>query len=312
MVMEKIKRQIKDLADECLEAGKQERPENLWLREMYERFRKEAGGSGKAETDALIYYRMYGKNPGKSSDTLKIRYWRTGRHFPSGRETCTEFGKALNLAEAEQKYLMQAYFDRSDCVFKEESEQELYITRRNVMDELVKEYLDKVHPALKLRLYRFGEDMDHCLRHLYYTDAKRYLKNCPIEKIEVERHITSISYESEFSRQIKLLGEIPRKTMIRHLLLFGMPFLNRELMSQRLEILGYLPLLKDHTQVTGSRLDQLLLGFLEIYEKSCTGKEPLECLRWFRQSYSFLDGYLEKNNNTELRFLYFKALRDNR
>lgn len=310
--MEKIKRKIKELADECLEAGKKERPENLWLKERYERFRKEAGGIGKAETDALIYYRMYGKNPGKSSDTLKIRYWRTGRHVPSGREACTEFGKALNLTEAEQKYLMQAYFDRSDCVFKEESQQELYVKRRNVMDELGKEYLDKVHPTLKLRLYRFGEDMNRCLRHLYYTDAKRYLKNCPIEKTEVERHITSINYESEFGRQIKLLGEIPRKTMIRHLFLFSMPFLNRELMSQRLEALGYLPLLKEHTQVDGSHLDRLLLGILELYEECCTGKEPMECLKWFRQSYSFLDRYLEKNNSTELRFLYFKALRENR
>ena len=87
-----------------------------------------------------------------------------------------------------------------------------------------------------------------------------------MEEIEVEPHITSINYESEFSRQMKLLGEIPRKTMILHLLIFSMPFINRELMNKRLESFGYLHLDREHTQVDGSRLDQLLL-VLEIHLK---------------------------------------------
>lgn len=308
--MEKVKKQIRALADDCLEAGKRERPENLWLKSMYERFRKESGGLGKAEADKFLYWKMYGEMPQKNSDTLKIRYWRTGRHLPATREFCMGFGRALNLSETEMKYLIQAYFDRSDYVFTEESEHHLYKKRRQMMDELIREYLDKVHPALKLRLYRFGDDMEHSLRHLYYTDAKRYLKNSPVEETEVERHITSINYESEFSRQIKLLGEIPRKTMIRHLILFSLPFLNRELMNQRLEAFGYLPLTEEHTQVDGSCLDALLLGILEFYEKSCVGKEPMECLRWFRQTYAFLDRHLEKQDNMSLRFLYFKALKE--
>lgn len=308
--MEKLKKQILFLVDNCLETEKRERPENQWIKRMYERFREGSGGLGKAETDNCIYQKMYKRLPVKASDTLKIRYWRTGRHLPSTREQCIAFGQALDLSEEEMLYLIQGYYDRCDQIFEEESEQEIYKKRRMQMDELIKEYLDKVHPSLKLRLYRFGNDMEHSLRHLYYTDAKSYLKDCLMEEIEVERHITSINYESEFSRQIKLLGEIPRKTMIRHLFIFSMPFINRELMNQRLKNFGYLPLSREHTQVDGSRLDELVLGMLRLYEKYCTGKEPLECIKWFHQSYAWLDHYLEAKGNTSLRFLYFKALKD--
>jgi len=308
--MEKLKKQILFLVDNCLETEKKERPENQWIKMMYERFRKTSGGLGKAETDNCIYQKMYGKSPVKASDTLKIRYWRTGRHLPSTREQCMAFGHALDLSEEEMLYLIQGYYDRCDQVFEEESDQEIYRNRRMQMDELIKEYLDKVHPSLKHRLYRFGNNMEHSLRHLYYTDAKSYLKNCLMEEIEVECHITSINYESEFSRQIKLLGEIPRKTMIRHLFIFSMPFLNQDLMNQRLEKLGYLPLSREHTQVDGSRLDDLVIGMLSLYEMYCTGKEPLECIKWFHQSYGWMDQYLESLGNTSLRFLYFKALKE--
>lgn len=308
--MEKIEKQIRMLVDNCLEAGKKERPENQWMKLKYDRFRIEAGGLAKAEADKYIYRKMYGADPAKASDTLKIRYWRTGRHLPVTREQCITFGRAINLSEKEMKYMIQAYYDRCDYVFEEGSQQHVYLKRKLQMDELVKEYLEKVHPSLKLRLYRFGNNMEHNLRHLYYTDAKSYLKNCTVEEIEVEPHITSINYESEFSRQMKLLGEIPRKTMIRHLLIFSMPFINRELMNKRLELFGYLPLDREHTQVDGSRLDQLLLGVFELYEKYCTGKEPLECVKWFHHMYSVLDHYLENIGNTSLRFLHFKALKE--
>lgn len=309
MVMDKIKKQLLALADTCMEEGRKERPENQWINRMYERFCTKSGGLRKADADKQIYKKMYGTDPKRPSDTLKIRYWRTGWHLPSTREQCIKFGCAINLSEAEMMYLIQAYYDRSDYVFEEESSQEIYLKRRQQMDELIQEYLNKIHPTLKLRFYRFGNDMEHNLRHLYYTDAKSYLKNCSLEDIEVERHITSINYESEFRRQMKLLGEIPRKTMIRHLFLFSMPFINRELMNQRLKMFGYLPLTPKHTQVDGSCLDRLVLGMLHLYELCCTGKDPVECLKWFHQSYLIVDQHLKKHENTSLRFLFFKALK---
>ena len=53
----------------------------------------------------------------------------------------------------------------------------------------------------------------------------------------------------------------------------------------------------------------LILGFLELYEEECSGKDPESCSRWFREAYGILDRYLEERGNTSLRFLYFKALK---
>lgn len=310
--MYKLKHQIITLADDCLPTGKQERPENLWMQRMYERFRKESGNLRKAEADALLYRKMYDSFPERSSDTLKIRYWRTGHHLPGTRKQCIDFGQALGLSKEEQKYLIQAYYDRCDLVFEVESEDATYQERKGKMELLLQEYLDKVHPSLKWKLYRYGIDVEHHLRHLYYTDAKSYVQCKLVENIDVERHIVSINYESEFSRQIKLLGEIPRRTMIRHLLLLSIPFVNEELLSERLKDFGYLSLCKEHTQVDGSRLDQLLIGMLNLYEDYCTGKDPMECLEWMHHAYAILDHHLEEKKNQSLRFLYFKALKSNR
>lgn len=307
--MENTQRTLQRLADSCLEQGKKERPEKQWLGRMYDRFRKENGDLGKAEADELIYMKMYAQVPKKSSDTLKIRYWRTGRHLPVSREQCLSLGKALELDGEETRYLMQGYYDRSDLVFETEQEDGAYRQRMGLLNELIQEYLDKVHPIVKNRLYRSGADMEHSLRHIYYTDAKSYMEAREPDQTEVKKHIASINYVSEFNRQMKLLGEIPRRTMIRHLLLFSVPFVNRELLNSRLEAFGYLPLDAGHTQVDKSRLDALVLGFLELYEKNCGGKDPEECSRWFRGAYGVLDRYLEKKGNNSLRFLYFKALK---
>lgn len=308
--MKEIEDAILHLAEECLTLGQQERYELRWLKTVYDRFRAAAGNLGKTEADQLIYAKMYGMPPEKTSDTLKIRYWRTGRHLPANREQCVSFGKALELTEQEQLYLIQAYYDRSDCVFEAEQKSELYLNRKELMKELAGEYLDKVHPVIKLQLYRAGRNLEHSLRHLYYTDAKRYQEAGTLEETEVERHISSLNYESEFSQQMKGLGEISRRTMIRHLLIFGIPFINRELLSTRLKAFGYLPLDEQHTQVDGSCLDRLLLGFLELYEKNCTGKGPEFCSRWFHGAYRILDRFLEEQDSASLRFLYFKALKD--
>ena len=302
-------KRILALAEECIRLGKQERPEKQWIGRMYERFRAANGMPGKAETDGLIFRKMYGNAPEKASDTLKIRYWRTGRHLPGSREQCKAFGRALELSADETQYLIQGYYDRCDRVFETEEPDAVYLERIRLLGQLKQEYLDKVHPVIRLQIYQAGTELEQSLRHLYYTDASRYFSFREPEKIEIGRHITSINYLSEFGRQMKLLGEIPRRTMIRHLLLFGMPFINRRLISCRLEHFGYLPLSPDHTQVDGSRLDWLLLGFLELYEECCTGKDPEDCDRWFREAYGILDQCLEKRGKQSLRFLYFKSLR---
>lgn len=224
-------KRILALAEECIRLGKQERPE-------------------------------------KASDTLKIRYWRTGRHLPGSREQCMAFGRALELSADETQYLIQGYYDRCDRVFETEEPDAVYLERIRLLGQLKQEYLDKVHPVIRLQIYQAGTELEQSLRHLYYTDASRYFSFREPEKIEIGRHITSINYLSEFGRQMKLLGEIPRRTMIRHLLLFGMPFINRRLISCRLEHFGYLPLSPDHTQVDGSRLDRL------IWRKECGPRRP--------------------------------------
>ena len=99
--MGNMEKALWNLADACLEAGERERPEKQWLGRMYDRFREANRSLGKAEADELIYMKMYAQIPGKPSDTLKIRYWRTGRHLPVSREQCLSFGKALDLSEEE-------------------------------------------------------------------------------------------------------------------------------------------------------------------------------------------------------------------
>lgn len=163
--MKKIEDAILHLAEECLCLGQQERYEIRWLKAVYDRFRAAAGNLGKTEADQLIYAKMYGMSPEKTSDTLKIRYWRTGHHLPANREQCVSFGKALELTEQEQLYLIQAYYDRSDCVFEAEQMSELYLNRKELMKELTGEYLDKVHPVMKLQFYHAGRNLEHSLRH---------------------------------------------------------------------------------------------------------------------------------------------------
>ena len=299
------------LAEECLALGKYERPEQKWMNQMYDRFRSENGKLGKAEADQLIFRKMYAAEPKKPSEPLKIRYWRTGRHLPASREQCRLFGKALQLSGEEERFLIQGYCDRCDQAFEAETAGGAYQERIALLKELAGEYLSKVHPALKQQLYHAGTNLTHSLRHLYYTDAKSYIRAWEGESSDqVGRHIASLNYMSEFGRQMKLLGEIPRKTMIRHLMIFSIPFVNGKRLSSWLMKLGYLGLDENHTQADGSRLDRLLLGFLRIYGECCTGEEPAQCQNWLRQASRFLDGYLEKGENTSLRLFHFKALKD--
>lgn len=300
-----------ELAEECLDLGKAERPEQQWMEQVYDRFRAENGNLGKAAADELLFRKMYAAEPVKGSDTLKIRYWRTGRHLPISREQCLMFGKALQLSEEEGRFLIQGYCDRCDRVFEAVTQEKLYLERTALLRNLSKEYLEKVHPARKRQLYHSGANLSQSLRHLYYTDAKGYIRSGEGEcTCQVGRHISSLNYMSEFGRQLKLLGEIPRKTMIRHLMIFANPFVNEEWLSRWLVQLGYLGLDENHTQADGSRLDWLLLGYLRLYRECCAGYNPAQCQSWLRQSSRILDEYLEKRKSTSLRLFYFKALKD--
>ncbi len=306
-----VKNELESLAQACAEQKSENRPETVWLKTVYDRFRKSEGLSGLLETDDLIYRKIYAAPPRKASDTTKIRYWRTGRHVPSNRLLCTAFGRAMELSGDEMRTLLMSWYDRSDLIFsevpdKENPFREIYLHRLGIMTEMTREYLDKIHPIRRMQLNVAPEKKDHNLRHFYFSDARTFQANRNYD--ESEKHIESVSYESEFQRQIRLLGEIPRKVMLRHLFLFGEPYLSRSHVSELLEELGYFPLNEEHTTVNGDRLDRFVLGFLELYEKHCVGLEPEECSLWLREAYRYMDRILEAENQNGLRFLYFKTL----
>ena len=306
------KQKIIYIAKECLELEREERPELKWLQKIYDRFRKEHSLRGKSEADNLIYEKMYSSVPQKTSDTLKIRYWRTGRHTPTNREQLLSFGRALNMTPEETDYLIKGYYDRSDRIFETEPENDaVYDSRKAFIQNLLDEYLKKVHPGRLLQMKISKTALKNNIRHLYYTDALKYTGSYSRRiQSSIDSHITSINYGSELSRNFRLEGEIPRKTMIRHLLILGMPFINRKLMDERLMALGYLPLQEDHTLISGEYMDWLLIRLLNLYDECCTGQEPERCSRWFQSACRTLDQYFEEKGKTNLRFMYFKALKE--
>ena len=149
------------------------------------------------------------------------------------------------------------------------------------------------------------------MRHLYYTDALEYVFCGMAEQKEyLKRHIISVNYDSEFGRSMKLLGIIPRKTMIRHLLILGMPQISREWMNEQLRLFGYLELQEQHTLRGGERMDWLLIRLLRRYEEFRPGRTAEECRGWMRNQCRILDMLFEKVGRKHLRFMYFKSLKE--
>ncbi|MEE1030847.1 MAG: hypothetical protein U0L12_01760 [Ruminococcus sp.] len=295
-------------AQEAIQLSAKEREEVKWLKERYECFRKEMGSMSKQETDNFIYEKMYGISPEKLSDTLKIRYWRTGHHVPNNREILISFAQALNLTKEEKRYLIRAYYDKADLIFSNEDISPVYHERKLLMEKMVQEYFFKAHPE---RLYHVNVSPDQIeknLRHLYYTDARRYI-NSPEHK-PAKSHMASVNYGTELSRNIKLIGEISRTTMIRHVIILGIPFISKDIVNQRLLQFGFLPLTEEHSLTGGERLDWLLIRFLELYESKCRGKDPLECAIWFQKASRILDEYFYMEKREAFRFMYFKSLKD--
>lgn len=316
-----VSEELRSLAMECMEMGSMERPEVTWLKERYRDFMRRENITGRETADRCIYRRMYGGQQAgspnhlseKKTDILKIRYWRTGWHLPVSHEQCIAFGRALGLGRDEMKYLLQAYYDSCDRIYQEEPVdlQADYWTRRKAMKRFTDRYLQGI-PGEKLAQMRITDNsLERSMRHLYYTDALEYVFCGMAEQKEyLKRHIISVNYDSEFGRSMKLLGIIPRKTMIRHLLIFGMPQISREWMNEQLRLFGYLELQEQHTLRGGERMDWLLIRLLRRYEEFRPGRTAEECRGWMRNQCRILDMLFEKVGRKHLRFMYFKSLKE--
>lgn len=302
---------IMNMAEQCLTLELEERPEITWLKDKYARLQEKYHLNFKEKTDCFIFERMYLRPPKNSYETLKIRYWRTGKHVPSDRQQCTSFGKALELSDSEMELLIKEYYDRNDQAFEKvpDKSHRLYWERKKLIDALVTEYLDRVSENHLQKLNIPISEKEHYLRHLYYIDALKYVNcNLPDNQLYALKHTASINYGSELQKNLKLLGEVSRKSMLRHLLILKMPYISREIINSYLLALGYCPLCEQHTLTGGERLDWLLLHLLELYEEYSIGKSPDECIQWFQMHCSLLDRYFAEHGKKNLRFHYFKAL----
>lgn len=245
------------------------------------------------------------------AECLKLRYWRTGRYTPVNRDQCMRLGTALELTKGEQKYLIQGYFDHCETVYNttEKWEEDDYKEKRRLLERLEEGYLDSVSPDIMRDLkIRAGEKKKY-FRHIYFTDAFYYTSVSEENRVRaLQKHITSTRYDSELRRQMRLQGEIPRKTMLRHLFILNGPDISLKRVNDQLEFLGYLPLREYHTMTGGERLDQLLIRLLEGYGEIHSSLRPGESHRWLRDMCRKLDGYFVEQGNKRMRFMYFKSL----
>ena len=303
-----MQQKLEELARAVLEQEPARRPETVWLQQQVDRVTQMEGLCGRLETDRLLFERMYARPP-KQNDTVKLRYWRTGRHLPSGREEALRYARALQFSPAEELYFLQACLDRSDRAFgPEDQDCPDYQRRAALMEEMIREYVDQIPVSRMEELDVPYQRLSAHVRHLYCLDAFSATCTVPLEGRWRSTRAASSSYESEFLRQRKLLGEIPRQTMLRHIILLGAPYLNRHLVDQKLQALGYLPLTEGHTTPRGALVDDLIIRFLELYQSVCTGWNPLNCRQWLLDSFRTLDQYLVIRGKDAYQFLYFRVL----
>ena len=290
----------------CTESGWESR-EAAWIRERFEDVARSQSLSGRGALDRLVFERLYGRQPEKSTEQLAVRYWRTGRHKPQSREQCLALGRALALNPADEAFLLQGYYDSADMVFNAaDYEDPVYRRRRRYLEDLVAQYLAMVHPLELECLNIPWEKSGEYLRHCYVQDARQYVdtKN----KLDGASHLNSANYVNEFQRLRFLVGEIPRKTILRHLFLLSAPFVSRSILDLGLETLGYLPLDEQHESRFGERTDFLVLSLLEWYQQECAGKPPLRLSCVAPPYLRLMDTFLLHRGHPELRFLHFKTL----
>lgn len=288
-------------------ASEEESQERIWIRERFEDVARSQGLSGRGALDRLVFERLYGRQPEKSTEQLTVRYWRTGRHKPQSREQCLALGRALGLVGPDMSFLLQGYYDSADMVFSSaDTDGPVYRRRREYLEHLEEQYLAMAHPLELERRNIPWEKSGEYLRHCYVQDARQYIsaKN----KLDGVSHLNSANYVNEFQRLRFLMGEIPRKTMLRHLFLLLAPFVSQETLDQGLTALGYLPLDARHESRFGERTDILVLALLERYRQECVGKAPVDCQSWLRCTCRTMDAFLQYRGHSELRFLYFKTL----
>lgn len=282
--------------------------EAVWLRERFHMLGAKYGISRQQDIDCLVFQKISGHPPIKDSQLLKIRYWRTGRHKPQNREQCLELGHALELDEKDTLYLLQFYFDGADVIFSQaDIGNSLYQTRLLSFGELEQQYLLNAHPDTLEQFNIAWDKPEASLRHYYFQDTAKYVSG--VQSESPTSHFSSANYVNEFQRNRHLLGDIPRRTMLRHLFIMSAPFLSREILDARLTALGYARLSANHESRFGERLDCLILGLLTQYENQCRDKSPLQCLSWLQSTCRTLDEKLVNSSHPELRFLFFKALK---
>lgn len=167
--------------------------------------------------------------------------------------------------ENEMRSLFQRYYDRTDISWLAEPEtsDRVYWERRNRMEDLQKEYLTKTNPDRFFHRSVTNGKQKENFRHLYYVDAGRY--TLLGDQSDYLERAASMSYHTELKRIMLLFGEIPRKTMIRHIIILCAPYLSAERLNENLKAFGYQPLDENHTQIDGTHLDWLLIRILKIY-----------------------------------------------
>ncbi|MCI6431592.1 MAG: hypothetical protein SPF19_06345 [Oliverpabstia sp.] len=301
--------ELKKILDDTILKSLDMRPEVKWLQEKYDLFMQKNNLTSKMKTDELLYEKMYAALPERNSQMTKLRLWRTGHHIPSDRNQILMLGKALGLSGEDQQYLMQVYADRSDMIFDTASlDNAAYQERLKMMDTMIQEYLMKLHPAELIQFKIFSGDPLPSLRHIYFSHACEYTFRSNKNDIKNISRMASISYGSELLRNTKLLGDIPRKTMIRHILIMCIPFINERVINTYLSAFGYCSLDPEHTLTGGERFDAMLLQILDLYHDCCQHKSPKECIEWLQGAFRYTDQYLRAQGKNRLRPFYFKTL----
>lgn len=283
------------------------RPETIWLAEQYDLWRRQLGGLPKGQADRLIYQRMYGQAPQKPSDLNKIRFWRTGLHLPVNGQEALRFARAMEFSREQETFFFRSCLDYP--WFPDDAGRQAAL---ELLKTLKQEYLMKVNPS-RLLAESWHRRPEKSFRHLYYRDAADYTCDRTDEKLRSDiNRFDSVSFGSELLRIQRMEGKISRKSMIRHLILLGAPFVSVSQLNSWLVQLGFAPLNKNHVSVDNTRLDLLVIRLLTAYEELAAGREYTECERLLKELCARTDALLCQRKLEKLRFMYFKSLKNAR
>lgn len=309
MKNQELERKISELITEIKKNRVPVRPEKEWLLEKYERYRKrleerEGRKLTRARTDERLYQELYHTAPLKYSQVTKIRYWRSGVHFPGNYKEALGFARGMGLSEAETEYFFRYYLAQNYLPGEKERERAVLL-----LDELKTEFQQKIHPSQLLRYGIRERDLPKSFRMLYFEMASGYVNLTSEIKGGKLNPQNSVSFGSELARMQRLEGQFSRKSLLRHLIILGSPFVSVEQMNCWLEILGCGMLRAEHINTEGYPEDLLAIKILELYEKTACGLEPEEGRALLYRILSCMDRKLRVQGMQELCFMYFKALR---